>query len=248
MTLMGNESIKNIGIESWKQDAMAKFQAKLLDKKALFPCIPAKQGLQLNHFRYGFVTDPRSNASSKQLASLLAEYGSISKNLGNYTSLIVFYETPKELVEKMSVKGFETLFWEQLIQVSKEDKEEWPKEIPIDPDHSLWEYCFHGERYFMYYATPAHKNRKSRYFAYFMLAITPRWVLEAFNASPKSAEKIKSKIRKRLENYDDVPIHPDLNSYGRQDNYEWKQYFLYDEGSSSPGCPFHQPIDNKTII
>jgi uncharacterized protein len=246
MTLMDKESIEKMGMEAWKQDAMEKFQEKLLDKEYLFPCIPANQGLKLNHFRYGFVTVPSSSASAKQLASLLTEYGLISKGIGNYTSLIVFYETPKDFVDIMSVEEFETLFWEQLTQVSREDQEEWPMEIPIYPDHSLWEYCFQGERYFMYCATPAHKNRKSRFFPYFMLAITPRWVLEEFNASPNLATKIKSRIRRRLENYDAVPIHPDLNSYGQHDNYEWKQYFLHDDASSSPTCPFHKTFNKKT--
>ena len=246
MSLMCKENIVNMEIEAWKQDAMAEFQSKLLDKEALFPCIPANAGLQLDHFRYGFVTDPRSPLSANQLASLLKEYTLISKGLGNYTSLIVFYDTPKELAEELNVGDFQTLFWEQLNYASREDEEAWPMEIPLDPDHSLWEYCFHGERYFMYCATPAHSNRKSRFFPYFMLAITPRWVLEDFHATPKSATKIKSKIRKRLEMYDAVPIHPDLNSYGQQDNYEWKQYFLHDDASSSPMCPFHQNLNKKT--
>jgi FPC/CPF motif-containing protein YcgG len=73
-----------------------------------------------------------------------------------------------------------------------------------------------------------------------MLAITPRWVLENFNASPTFAKKIKERIRKRLVNYDNIDIHPDLNSYGNENNYEWKQYYLRDDDTALSKCPFHK--------
>ena len=101
----------------------------------------------------------------------------------------------------------------------------------------MWEFCYHGEQYFMYCATPAHINRKSRHFPYFMLAITPRGVLERFNTSPHRAAKIKEKIRERLAEYDSISIHPDLNTYGKDDNHEWKQYFLRDEDTTYQNVP-----------
>jgi FPC/CPF motif-containing protein YcgG len=79
-----------------------------------------------------------------------------------------------------------------------------------------------------------------------MLAITPRWVLQEFNKHETFAKSIKSQIRNRLEAYDTIRIHPDLNSYGNKANFEWKQYFLRDDESSLSKCPFHRLL-NKNI-
>jgi FPC/CPF motif-containing protein YcgG len=140
------------------------------------------------------------------------------------------------------VEEFEQLFWQQLNGLREKDNQEWPQHIPEDPHSPIWEFCYNGEPYFMYCASPAHKNRKSRHFDYFMLAITPRWVLQEFNSSASNAAKIKSHIRNRLSLYDSIDVHPDLNSYGNKDNYEWKQYFLRDDETSLSKCPFHKKV------
>lgn len=238
--LFTKESIYMSGLEKWKRDAVEEFSAKLDDKNYLFPCIPATLGYRLNHFRYGFVSDPRNISSTDELAKLLEEYSKCFRNFGNYTSLIIFYETSQELKDSTRVEPFEQLFWKQLNRLAEIDCKEWPRHIPTDPHNPLWEFCFHGEQYFMYCATPSHKNRVSRHFPYFMLAITPRTVLVEFHSYEAHASKVKSKIRKRLTDYDSIGIHPDLNSYGKEDNFEWKQYFLHDDNTSISNCPFHK--------
>lgn len=221
------------------------FSKKIEDKEILFPCIPATIGYFLNQFCYGFIGDPRKQATSMELGLLLREYTEVSRNLGKFTSLIIFCETPIDLVEIYKVEDYERLFWNQLNELRKLDIADWPAHIPPDPGDSAWEFCFHGEQYFVYCATPAHKKRRSRHFPCYMLAITPRWVLTEFNSSPAAAAKIKSNIRKRLELYDSSPIHPDLNSYGNEDNFEWKQYFLHDDDTSLVKCPFHKFLKNQ---
>lgn len=79
-----------------------------------------------------------------------------------------------------------------------------------------------------------------------MLAITPRWVLQEFNKHEILAKSIKSQIRNRLENYDSIEIHTDLNSYENSDNYKWRQYFLRDDETSLSHCLFQQ-ILNKNV-
>lgn len=238
--LFTKESINNNVLEQWQNDAIATFSSKMADKNSPFPCIPATQGFHLYQFRYGFASDPRNISSADGLAKILGEYSNCFRNLGNYTSLIIFYETSWELKEQTSVEGFEKLFWKQLYRLAEIDCQEWPRQIPTDPHNPLWEFCFHGEQYFVYCATPSHKNRMSRHFPYFMLAITPRSVLVEFHSSKHHAAKIKSNIRKRLTDYDTIGIHPDLNSYGNEDNFEWKQYFLHDDNTAISTCPFHK--------
>ena len=232
-------------LQQWKNTALEKFQEKMKDKERLFPCIPATIGYSTNQLRYGFVGDPRRSATTDEVALLLSDYTKSSKEFGDFTSLIIFYETPNDLKETYNVEMFEQLFWEQLSGLSDIDDMEWPNQIPYDPHNPIWEFCFNGEQYFMYCATPSHMNRRSRHFDFFMLAITPRWVLRNFNKNVAFAKNIKSQVRKRLETYDSIDIHPDLNSYGLEDNFEWRQYFLRDDDSSLSKCPFHQFIEKE---
>ncbi|WP_077624389.1 YqcI/YcgG family protein [Sediminibacillus massiliensis] len=234
-------------LSDWEKTTLRQFKVKMSDNKKPFPCIPATIGFSMNQLRYGFIGDPRMMSTIEALADILTEYTKNAKEYGDYTSLIVFYELPEELLETCTVTDYEQLFWRNLSGLSAIDTSEWPGDIPTDPNNPIWEFCFHGERYFMYCATPAHINRKSRYFDTMMLAITPRWVLQKFNKNQTHAEKIKRHIRKRLSKYDSTHIHPDLNSYGAEDNYEWRQYFLRDDDTTIAKCPYHQFINLLSV-
>nr|WP_264806862.1 YqcI/YcgG family protein [Cytobacillus sp. NCCP-133] len=227
-------------LEEWERTALENFVTKMADKEKPFPCIPATIGFGKNQLRYGFADDPREESSVKQVTALLKEFTEQSRKFGHYTSLIVFYKTPEDLKDSFIVEKFELLFWQQLASISEIDEMEWPKEIPKDPYNPIWEFCFHGEKFFMYCATPAHKNRQSRHFDCMMLAITPRWVLQEFMKKKSIAARMKEQVRKRLEKYDIITIHPDLNSYGAADNLEWKQYFLRDDNTRISKCPFQR--------
>ncbi|RFU66885.1 YqcI/YcgG family protein [Bacillus sp. V59.32b] len=225
-------------LSSWQLAALDSFSEKMSDSTKMFPCIPATQGFALNQLRYGFAGKPGEETTSAEVAALLKEFTIQSREFGNYTSLIVFLDTPDEMVEDGSVDYFEELFWKLLNQMAAIDEKEWVVPIPLDPENSLWEYCFHGERYFIYCATPAHVNRKSRHFPCFMLAITPRWALTNFDHNSKYANKIRDNIKARLIEYDSIPPHSSLNTYGSANNFEWKQYFLRDDATSLGSCPF----------
>ncbi|MGY0432945.1 MULTISPECIES: YqcI/YcgG family protein [Bacillus] len=72
-----------------------------------------------------------------------------------------------------------------------------------------------------------------------------RRVLQEFNKNEKYAKKIKEQVRKRINKYDTISIHPALNSYGNVDNHEWKQYFLRDSDTELPNCPFLRSLTDK---
>jgi uncharacterized protein len=77
-----------------------------------------------------------------------------------------------------------------LSKTSALDNEEWPKHGGSDPHEYTWEFCFNGNQYFVFCATPAHKHRASRYFPFFMLAITPRWALSRFIRHKKKPKRL----------------------------------------------------------
>ena len=74
-----------------------------------------------------------------------------------------------------------------------------------------------------------------------MITFQPRWVFEGIHKHSKAGEVLQTKIRQRLMDYDQVPVHPALGWYGEQTNREWRQYFLRDAQNDEPAqCPFHQ--------
>ncbi|MCI3920201.1 YqcI/YcgG family protein [Paenibacillus sp. TRM 82003] len=237
MKLHDETTAVGLSADRWQREAVAAFQEKMTNTSKPFPCIPATQAQAMGHLRYAFAGDPRGERSTEQLAEALRVFTAQARTFGKYATLIAFFETPASLREQ-SVEMFEALFWKQLNGLADRDERNWPERLPTSPEEPAWEFCFHGEPYFMYCATPAHRNRLSRNFPCFMLAITPRWVLQGFNANASAAVKMKNRIRERLERYDDAPPHPQLRTYGADDNFEWKQYFLRDDESSLPKCPF----------
>jgi uncharacterized protein len=222
----------------WKQTSYQSFSSTLTTAENTFPCIPAIQGFLTNHLRFSFIEDPRQLHSAKELAEVLRAYGKCSRDTGKYASLVVFFETPTDILEDYHVEDYRELFWTVLNHVTTFDEKAWPEEIPTDPSHHKWEFCFDGEPYFVFCATPAHLERKSRHFPCLMLAFQPRWVFEKINNTTVFGRNMKKNIRKRLVDYDSVPVHPDLKWYGNENNQEWKQYFLGEDDRSPSKCPF----------
>ncbi|MFJ5789990.1 YqcI/YcgG family protein [Lysinibacillus sp. NPDC093197] len=223
----------------WQQDAFKDFSLMIADEANTFPCIPARTGFLSNQLRFSFIGDPRELQSAKALATCLKEYGYCARSAGKYTSHAIFFETPKDMLENYEVEDYRALFWTLLNNVTAFDEKEWPREIPSDPSVHTWEFCFDGEPYFVFCATPAHQLRKSRHFSTLLMAFQPRWVFEDINDTTVLGQKLKRLIRKRIDLYDAIPGHPDLKWYGQKDNYEWKQYFLSDDEGHSPStCPF----------
>ncbi|WP_201714153.1 YqcI/YcgG family protein [Rossellomorea arthrocnemi] len=222
----------------WQQTAFTQFSALMCDEEHPYPCVPGKQGFQEDTLRFGFAEDPRKDAASEKLVSLLKQYGCISRGTGKYASLVVFFNTGEMTGYDHSVESYQTIFWNLLNRVHRSDDMSWPDDIATDPHDHTWEFCFDGEPYFAFCATPSHSVRKSRYFPYFLLAFQPRWVFDEINSSTAFGQKLKKVIRKRLVEYDEIEPHPSLKWYGQEDNYEWKQYYLSDDDSSMNKCPF----------
>jgi uncharacterized protein len=225
-------------LTNWQQSAYNHFSAMMCDEHHPYPCVPGKQGFQSDTLRFGFAGDPRNEAASEELAALLKQYGKISRDTGTYASLVVFFNSEGIEEDNHSIDSYQHIFWTLLNRIHELDETPWPDGIAKDPHHHTWEFCFEGEPYFAFCATPAHIVRKSRHFPYFLVAFQPRWVFDEINSSTAFGQKLKKVIRKRLIEYDEAEPHPSLKWYGQEDNYEWKQYYLSDDDSSLSKCPF----------
>ncbi|MBX0357446.1 YqcI/YcgG family protein [Halobacillus sp. Nhm2S1] len=244
--LYTKEEIENHAndLELWQLEVYQQFSNMMTQRENPYPCVPGIQGFMKNMLRFGFVGDPRTDESTDQLALLLKQYGEISRATGNYASLVIFCDTRTLLDEQTTMDEYEEVFWTLLNVTHSKDPSPWPENIPKNPEDPAWEFCFNGEPYFAFCATPVHKLRNSRSFPCMLLAFQPRWVFDEINDSTPFGRKIKKVIRKRLEEYDGIPTHPALKWYGQKDNHEWKQYFLKDDDSSLSKCPF-MALKNK---
>ncbi|SFM37112.1 hypothetical protein SAMN03159341_1295 [Paenibacillus sp. 1_12] len=225
-------------LAEWQQDAYRQFGSMIADPDQRYPCIPGRQGFLTNNLRYGFAADPRSEQAVVDVAQLLKQYGACSRETGKYASLVIFFNTPGELVDESSLEDFELIFWSVLNRVSANDPTPWPDHISTDPSDPSWEFCYDGHPYFAFCGTPVHQIRKSRRTPYFLIAFQPRWVFDEINDSTPFGRNMKKLIRQKLVDYDGVPAHPSLKWYGQENNQEWKQYYLRDDESVPSKCPF----------
>ena len=231
-------------LTTWKQSAFKDFSTMMNEKEHLYPCVPGKQGFNSDSLRFGFADSPDSPHACNQAAEYLRQYSEVSRDTGKYASLVLFFNTEKQ---EGDIEYYQSLFWKILNNIHAHDEKSWPEHIPLDPAQSAWEFCFHGEPYFVFCATPAHLNRRSRFFPYLLLAFQPRFVFDEINSESSQGRKLKNIIRTRLKNYDHSPVHPDLKWYGEKDNLEWKQYFLKDDNTSLPKCPFSGSKQSPSI-
>lgn len=225
-------------LPDWQQDAFRKFGHMIADEDRMYPCIPGRQGFLTDSLRFGFAADPRSDQAIEEAAQLLQQYGECSRDTGRFTSLVLFFETPEDMVADFTVEDYEQVFWSVLSRVSAKDPVPWPAHIPQDPSHHAWEFCYSGHPYFAFCGTPAHQVRRSRRTPYFLITFQPRWVFEEINDLTAFGRNMKNLIRQKLVEYDGVPAHPSLKWYGQADNLEWEQYFLRDDESIALKCPF----------
>lgn len=225
-------------LPEWQSEAFTWLANRIADKENTYPCVPGRMGFLAGNMRFAFLGDPRSADTGESLAAHLQTYGQCAREAGPYTSLVVFFETTADLSAKHNIAQFEQLFWSILSDVHRLDVHPWPADIAADPAHFAWEFCFAGEPYFVFCTTPRHVARRSRYSPYFTMTFQPRWVFSDINASTPYGRKLREIIRKRLQAYDDAPIHPALGLYGQTENHEWQQYFLRDDESTLTQCPF----------
>lgn len=222
-------------VPAWGPSAVLEMLGTVESAAAPFPCTFAVSAARKRSLRFAFVEgfDPPAFAP---LAEVLTEYLEGHRDLGRDTSLIVLF--PDE-PHPRPLGGYRDLFWSILGHLHEHDDRPWPADIPRDPEHPRWEFCFHGEPIFVVCNTPAHRARRSRHSPGFVVTFQPRWVFEGIEAHTRQGRAARRVIRRRLAAYDAVAPSPLLGDYGAADNREWRQYFLDDTNEADAGrCPF----------
>jgi FPC/CPF motif-containing protein YcgG len=132
-------------------------------------------------------------------------------------------------------------FWQVLQDLHDADTADWPADFPRDPEHSAWEFSFHGVPMFVFAAAPSYRRRASRNVGPgLVLLFQPRNVFAGIEGGTPRGIAARQVIRDRLDWWDTVPPHPDLGDYGDPSNHEWRQYYVPDEQGRLHGrCPLH---------
>jgi FPC/CPF motif-containing protein YcgG len=214
----------------------ADFQQSMASRERPFPCTFGIEAFRGDGLRYVFVDNPHDAASLDTLRRTLGQFLSVSRRIHRYTSLVVMF---KPLDTPLPVDAYRTIFWATLAYLHAHDPLPWPADVPTDPDHPEWEFCFAGEPTFVVCNTPAHVQRASRRSVGLIMTFQPRWVFDELRANPIRAQRTTALIRARLETYDAAPISSALGAYGDPNNREWKQYFLADveDAAQAQRCP-----------
>jgi FPC/CPF motif-containing protein YcgG len=209
----------------------------MLDSTRPFPCIFGVDAVRKGKLRFAFV--PVGPARLGALADALDEFGELAESLGNRTSLVCFFEYDPSMV---TLEDFRDRFWTLLQRLHDLDAVDWPTGVDSDPENPTWEFCFNGTPYFVVANTPAHRQRRSRYFEYFAVTFQPRFVFDGIAANTPQGRNARQIIRERLGRYDAVALTPHLGNFGEPENREWVQYFLDDDNTPLPRaarCPLH---------
>ncbi|NED11800.1 YqcI/YcgG family protein [Streptomyces sp. SID9124] len=223
----------------WVLHAYEAFTAKLVDQERTYPCYFGVQGQQRgnNWFAVFDSSSPREQGV-RALGEALVEFREQAWRGPKRQTLIVFAGPPEPHAR---LSDHQTAFWRLLKDLSAVDPVPWPEGFTTDTADPAWQWCFAGEPWFTFMASPGYQHRDSRNLGPCLtLVFQTRRVFEGLSGSSVAGQVAKRRIRADLEHYDTVPPHPYLGDPAYSSVHKWRQYALPDDQSvgSPEKCPF----------
>ena len=232
--------VESGSIEGWKADRYRAFRETMTSEADPYPCTFAVEAEEEGLFRYLFAsTDERGHETvARGLEAYLDGY----EDIGRFSSLAMFFEPP---AEEWGPGRYKRAFWDVLRYLNRNDPSPWPPEVPTDPEHPKWEFCFAGEPLFLVVRAPFYDERRSRHAEYGLeITVQPKSLLSDLSGLTDEGQRIRSVIRSRLADYDDVPMHPDSGDFEDPRTTEWKQYMLPETNAESVARVPLEPQDD----
>ena len=179
------------------------------------------------------------------LPQSLMHFIDIKRGSEHFDTNLVMFLAPER--NQRSHDFYRQRFWRLLKHLHRHDPEPWPAQTPKDPHAVKWQFCFGGEEFFIFSASPSYQRRKSRNLGDCqILLMQPRSSFSILNTNANGASA-RAKVRTRIQQWDKQDAHPDLGVFGDPASREWKQYFLPDTMDAETGkCPFHHQQGNES--
>jgi FPC/CPF motif-containing protein YcgG len=229
-TIIG-ASFANDWFPEWLADAYATFHSTIIDKR--YPCYFGSWAERNGALYYSYVCGGQIDHLPVTLQTFLSACKNISQDKNN---LIVFFEPD---ARPATHSQHRTVFWDTLQYLRHHDPAPSSASYRNDPSDPLWEFPFAGTLFFVVGISPTYLLHRSRNLGPCLIMVfQPRQVFLDTKTAREISTTDRSTIRNRVQLWDDVQAHPDLNTYGHPGNLEWIQYFISDDNSRETGaCP-----------
>ncbi|WP_100331235.1 YqcI/YcgG family protein [Bacillus xiapuensis] len=202
-----------------------------------FPCMFGMTAEKKGELRYAYVQHDDWSALPQALEEFVSLFDK-SKPLIRH-GLFVFVEPERK---QRNLLYYRQYFWRILQYLHQSDTKPWPADYPQDPEHHLWAFSFAEEPFFVFGNAPAYKQRKTRNLGNsLVIGFQPRRIFQGLEGTSPGGMMSRQKVRERVEQWDQLPKHPNISYYGDPAHREWKQYFIGDDVAPIEGkCPFQQ--------
>jgi len=233
--------VANGTLPAWACRQYESFDEKLLGDRngTAFPCHFGVDAQRNGGALYTFVPDPTDAAVVRALADVLEAYVATYREHGPRTSLVTLFEPPANPAAWGETE-YRDVFWQVLQGLHDADDAPWPADIPTDPSHPQFEFCYAGEPMFVTGAAPFFDARASRHNPHGLeVTFQPRSVFAGITGDTVAGQRARERIHDRLESYDADAPHPHIGDWEDDDTHEWKQYLLPDgdERYADDACP-----------
>lgn len=224
-------------LSDWKQKAWKEFSEKISDPD--FPCLFGKRAWGSKSIRVIFCDKQEDDGYFDFFYGLISYtnyVNSVALNKRLFSPLVVFFSPDFTQDQYQHETGWEAIKW-----VSLRDVAPWAENVPSDPESPEWSFSFNSIPLFINMSTKDHKVLRNRNLgSHLTFVINARENFDAVaNGQTKGGRLARERIRKRVKKYNNGAVPSELGFYGEEDNLEWKQYQLSEEGLERPSkCPF----------
>lgn len=224
---------------TWLGPAYDAFDSILRSRSPDYPCHFGVEGQLrgLNRFAHLDRRDDPDLALDRLGLALVAFQELVEGGEPRRRSLVVFDGPPRT---GLDLPSYEARFWGLLSALRRRDPRPWPEGVPADPAEPGWQWCFGGERWFVFAGCPAYRNRTSRVLGpCLVLVFQTHHVFEGIGGETAAGRAAKRTIRGRLRGYDRIGPNPALGDPLHSSVFKWRQYFLPDDDElrRPGGCP-----------
>lgn len=154
-----------------------------------------------------------------------------------------------EIDEYETAESIRNAAWSLLEKLNEYDGRAgnlWPSDISTDMDDPNWAYSLHGTALFMNMTSSKLLLRRSRNLGRpLVMVIQPTDGLHEIAPNNHSGDRIRARIRTRIDEWDGLPHSPELSNAGDSGNSDWRQFWLGDSNARSPWIPPTIPLTHQ---